>query len=108
MIDYIKLARQAGIDALEVESERASMWPATPEGLANFAELVQAAERERWANAMRAVMCSPVGVQALEKLAAGQGTNTPGGCAWLHAKQMLDELPNTEVDRASGSGRTQS
>jgi hypothetical protein len=40
MIDYIKLARQAGIDVLEVESERASMWPATPEGLAKFAELV--------------------------------------------------------------------
>jgi hypothetical protein len=40
MIDYIKLARQAGIDVLEVESERASMWPATPEGLAQFAELV--------------------------------------------------------------------
>ena len=40
MIDYIKLARQAGIDVLEDESERASMWPATPEGLAKFAELV--------------------------------------------------------------------
>jgi hypothetical protein len=40
MIDVIKLARQAGIDVLEVESERASMWPATPEGLAKFAELV--------------------------------------------------------------------
>jgi len=40
MIDYIKLARQAGIDVLEVESERASKWPATPEGLAQFAELV--------------------------------------------------------------------
>jgi hypothetical protein len=40
MIDYIKLARQAGIDVLEVESERASMWPATPEGLATFAALV--------------------------------------------------------------------
>ena len=40
MIDYIKLARQAGIDVLEQESERASMWPATPEGLARFAELV--------------------------------------------------------------------
>jgi hypothetical protein len=49
MIDYIKLARQAGIDVLEVESERASMWPATPEGLAKFAELVLEAERERCA-----------------------------------------------------------
>ena len=40
MIDILKLARQAGIDVLEVESERASMWPATPEGLAKYAELV--------------------------------------------------------------------
>jgi hypothetical protein len=54
MIDYIKLARQAGIDVLEVESERASMWPATPEGLAKFAELVQAAERERMCAAIKA------------------------------------------------------
>jgi hypothetical protein len=57
MIDYINLARQAGIDVLEVESERASMWPATPEGLAKFAELVleeagktcDAIEDDRWA-----------------------------------------------------------
>jgi hypothetical protein len=57
MIDYIKLARQAGIDVLEVESERASMWPATPEGLAKFAELVleeaaktcDAIEDDKWA-----------------------------------------------------------
>jgi hypothetical protein len=55
MIDVIKLARQAGIDVLEVESERASMWPATPEGLAQFAELVQEAERERFAPLMQAV-----------------------------------------------------
>jgi hypothetical protein len=40
MIDVIKLARQAEIDVLEVESERASKWPATPEGLAKYAELV--------------------------------------------------------------------
>jgi hypothetical protein len=57
MIDYIKLARQAGIDVLEVESERASMWPATPEGLAKFAELVQAAERERCARRLDALGC---------------------------------------------------
>ena len=40
MIDYIKLARQAGIDVLEDAIERSIMWPATPEGLAKFAELV--------------------------------------------------------------------
>lgn len=40
MIDILKLAREAEIDVLEVESERASKWPATPEGLAKFAELV--------------------------------------------------------------------
>jgi hypothetical protein len=57
MIDYIKLARQAGIDVLEVESERASMWPATPEGLAKFAELVLEAERERWARQLDALGC---------------------------------------------------
>jgi NAD(P)-dependent dehydrogenase (short-subunit alcohol dehydrogenase family) len=34
MIDYIKLARQAGIDVLEQESERASMW----QGLAQVRE----------------------------------------------------------------------
>jgi hypothetical protein len=54
MIDYIKLARQAGIDVLEDESERASMWPATPEGLARFAELVLDEERERCAK-----LCEP-------------------------------------------------
>ena len=57
MIDYIKLARQAGIDVLEDESERASMWPATPEGLAKFAELVMAAERERCAAQLDALGC---------------------------------------------------
>jgi hypothetical protein len=55
MIDVIKLARQAGIDVLEVESERASMWPATPEGLAKFAELVQAADHGRCIAAIEAL-----------------------------------------------------
>lgn len=46
MIDYIALARKAEIDVLTVESERASMWPATPECLEKFAELLLAADRE--------------------------------------------------------------
>jgi hypothetical protein len=54
-----------------------------------------AAERERWADAMRAIMSSPVGVQTRDKLAAGQGTDTDGGRAWLAALQMLDLGPNT-------------
>jgi hypothetical protein len=53
-----------------------------------------AAERERWADAMRAVMYSPAGTQQRYKLEAGQGTNTPGGRAWLSALRMLESGPN--------------
>jgi len=87
MIDYIKLARQAGIDVLEVESERASMWPATPEGLAKFAELVMAAERER----------------LLSRLAQHYGNAT---ALHLEFAAMRAEGPNTErsgAERPTGA-----
>lgn len=51
-------------------------------------------ERERWSDAVRALMCSDIGVQTRHKLEAGQGTNTLDGQAWLRALQMLREGPN--------------
>jgi len=81
MIDYIKLARQAGIDVLEVESERASKWPATPEGLAKYAELVleeAAKEAEHW-----------------QKI-----STTPGhACGQYIAAAIREMKPNTADDR---------
>ena len=61
--------------------------------------LAVAAERERWADAMRAVMCSDVGTQVRHKLEDGQGTDTPDGRAWLDALRMLNTGPNAAHQR---------
>jgi hypothetical protein len=96
MTDYIKLARQAGIDVLEVESERASMWPATPEGLAKFAELVQAAERERCAR-----LCEPTAPRPCdcERCDCGNATDARMVAEWDEAAAMAKRIrgPNTPI-----------
>ena len=95
----IDALRAAGLEAeaCAVEALRArhtTMMDAYHAGQRDSYKNGQAAERARWADAVRAVMCSDVGVQTRHKLEAGQGVNTLDGQAWLSALRLLAEGPN--------------
>ena len=66
-----------------------------------YAAQERATERDRWADATRAIMCGELGTQVRHKLEAGQGTDTPDGRAWLAALQMLDGGPNAKVKQGA-------